>query len=87
MHSRTNIGGCLSEVNAVTVTEIKGEYNKLLKRFWKAYAYLENTAIPDEEKQEWIPDYMQIIYRLSAILVEFRRQGIQTTHEQRLHGF
>jgi|LFRM01.1.fsa_nt_gb hypothetical protein len=66
---------------------LKEEYNQLLEKFWKAYAYMEDQSISIYERKRWIPEFAKLTKHLGTILLEIRKRGINPTKEQILKGF
>lgn len=69
------------------MTELKQQYNKLIKLQLKAAEYLDNDSIPYEEREKRIPEYQELLGKLSALFSEIKRQGITYTQDDLFSGF
>ena len=49
---------------------VLSEYKVLLKRFWKAYKYMDDKSVPLSERQQWLPEYKKTLTRLNELEIE-----------------
>lgn len=69
----------------VTEKEMKARYNRLLKRFWKGFEYINNA--PKEEQEKWLPEFEKIGAELNTIEYMLRLKGIPHTKKEVLEGY
>jgi len=72
--------------NTITQEEIralKTSYNKLMDRYNKAEEYLDNDKIPLEIREQWIPKFKEILFKMEEILIKIDH----ATKEEILEGF
>lgn len=62
---------------------LKLQYNKVLERYSKAEAYMDNDSIPSVDRERWAPEFIKIIDQLNNVL---NRIG-EHTSEEAIHGF
>jgi hypothetical protein len=48
-------------------TILQKQYNELLTRFNKATVFLENSSRTDEEVEQWLPEYQQILKQMQNL--------------------
>ena len=65
------------------IKALKARYNKLLCRFNKAKEYLSNDKISLEIREQWIPKFKEILFKMEEILTKIDH----TTKEEVLEGF
>lgn len=53
----------------------EAEYNKLLTRYEKAEAFLNNPDIPESDKEKELPRYKTLLESLNAVLWTVQRSG------------
>ena len=66
---------------------MREQYNELLKKYHKAVKWLDNPKRTDEEKEEHIQRFYDILRNLSNLLEEIKGKGIQLSSKQILEGF
>jgi len=72
--------------NTLTLKDIRAlkvRYNKLLTRVNKAEEYLNNDKIPLETREQWIPKFKELIFKMEDILTKIGNP----TKEEILKGF
>lgn len=52
----------------MTITEAKKEYNKLLQRYKKAEEYFDRTDIPQDTKEKYLDDFIEVLNGLNYLL-------------------
>lgn len=67
----------------MTITEAKREYNQLLNRYRNACEYFEKSDVSQEEKEKYLPNYIEILKRLNYLLGKI---GVYNNDEV-LYGF
>lgn len=53
----------------LTISEAKKQYNKLLQRYKKAEEYF-NRDIPQEQKEQFLNNYIEVLNGLSNLLLK-----------------
>lgn len=66
---------------------LKKQYNKLIALEHKAGEWLDNVNIPLSEREGKLPDFLRLIAKLSSILRELKKQGVEFTENEILDGF
>lgn len=46
---------------------LKAEYSELFQRYTKAVTYLDNPAIPNSDKEKWLPEFETLLKRLNVL--------------------
>ena len=67
----------------MTIQEAKKEYNKLIKRFYKAEKYFDRKDISQEEKEKFLPHFQEILKGLNYYLMKIEVY----TEQERVGGF
>lgn len=67
--------------------ELKKQYNALLIRHNRAASFLDDDAIPAEEREQHIPAFKQIIADMEAILKGIKAKGQEASETEILQGF
>ena len=67
--------------------ELKKQYNALLIRHNRAASFLDDDAIPAEEREQHIPAFRQIIADMEGILKDIKAKGHEASETEILHGF
>lgn len=65
---------------------LRKEYNQLLERYHKGFDYLSDNSIPDEKREQWLPQYEKICNRLNEIVAELNGQGVYPTNARLMAG-
>ena len=68
------------------LSEMKIEYNKLLKRYHDAEKYFSKNNIGFEEKMKFYPDFQEVLKALNHYLGEIKKYE-KVSSEQILGGF
>lgn len=58
----------IPQVEESYINELKKEYNTYLMRHFKAAIYLDDNNIPLDEREQWLPEYKNILDNLNRIL-------------------
>jgi len=66
---------------------LKAEYNKYLKRFYKADKWFGSPERTPDEIEKYMKPFLQIIENLNKILTKMKCQGIKYTDEEVVNGF
>lgn len=69
------------------ISELKQEYNKLLKRIDAGSKYLDDNNISVLEKEAKIPAFRRIVDNLNSILLELKKNKVYYTNEEIINGF
>jgi hypothetical protein len=68
-------------------TILQRQYNELLTRFNKATVFLENSSRTDEEVEQWLPEYQQILRQMQSLCHKIEEtSGFKVAIEEFLHG-
>lgn len=52
----------------MTIAEAKENYNKLLKRFYKANEYFDRTDVSQIDKEKFLDDFQEVLKGLNYLL-------------------
>lgn len=63
--------------------ELKLEYNKSLKRYYKAMEYFDRKDISQEEKEKYLPNFQEILNKLNYLLSKLEVY----TNQEVMEGF
>jgi len=68
-------------------TILEKQYNKLLIRFNKATAFLENSSTTEKDVEQWLPEYLQILMQMKQICSNIEKvSGYRPTVNEFLGG-
>jgi len=69
-------------------TILEKQYNKLLIRFNKATAFLENSSTTEKEVEQWLPEYQTILMQMNQLCNNIEKvSGFRPTINEFLGGF
>ena len=72
----------------MTLQELKGAYNVLIKREKLAEKYLEDNSYTQAKKDSWIPEFNKITECLSMLMIDYKKiTGEEMSNENVLEGF
>jgi len=63
---------------------IKEEYNKNLKRIWRAQEYLDSKDRSEEDKEKWYPHFKKLLLKQEVLM---NTLGLKSGDEKVLEGF
>ena len=68
--------------------QLQAEYDRLLARVWRGFAYLEDASIPRTERDRHLPAFEELLGEIADLSVAIRSLlGREMTQEQYLNGF
>lgn len=69
------------------VDELKQEYNKILKRFYKANEWFNDSDRTVEEQDKYIGEFEKILEGITKNTLKLEKLGIKMTGEIFINGF
>ncbi|WP_422487124.1 hypothetical protein [Gudongella sp. DL1XJH-153] len=54
--------------------ETRREYNRLKQRYDKATKYFEDESIPNEEKEEFLQNFIEILEKIRVVYLRLKHQ-------------
>ncbi|MDQ4680262.1 hypothetical protein [Stenotrophomonas maltophilia group sp. RNC7] len=67
--------------------ELKKEYNELLKRYFKAMTWFENSVRTTAEQSQYLGLFKQILKDIIRVTLELKKHGVVIQDGQYLKGF
>ena len=72
----------------INITEVKGAYNRVLKRMQEAQRYIDNPDVPAAEREKHLPAFkIEIVDVLEAYLKLLESWDIEVSPEEIVNGF
>jgi hypothetical protein len=71
-----------------SLSKLKKSYNNLIAREKKAQQFFNNPDIEQKKKDNWMPEYIELIKKLSLLMGEYKElTGEEMTEDEIFNGF